>query len=71
MDSCGRLRMVSSSGHGVLSKPTTLPRKSQATMPIVMPVKTYIEPQNLLTPSAIRSRMLVPRTCWDKMSLGR
>src|SRR5689334_3867664 len=71
IDSCGRLRMVSSSGHGVLSKPTTLPRKSQTTMPVVMPMNTYIEPQNLFTASAMRSRMLVPRTCWDRMSLGR
>ena len=70
MDNCGRLRMVSSSGHGVLSNPTMLPRKSQATTPTVMKTNTYIDPQNLLTPSAIRSRMLVPRTCWDKTSLG-
>src|SRR6266702_2318778 len=70
MDSCGRFKMVSSSGHGVLSNPTTLPRKSQATMPIVMPMNTYIEPQNLLTASAIRSRMLVPRTCSERTSLG-
>ena len=70
MDSCGRFKMVSSSGHGVLSNPTTLPRNSQATIPIVIPMNTYIEPQNLFTASAIRSRMLVPRTCWDSTSLG-
>ena len=33
-------------------------------------MNTYIEPQNLFTTSAIRSRMLVPRTCWDSTSLG-
>ena len=38
-------------------------------MPIVMPMNTYIEPQNLYR-AAIRSRMLVPRTCWDRTSLG-
>src|SRR5690348_3658424 len=70
MDSCGRFKMVSSSGHGVLSNPTMLPRKSQSTMPVVMPMNTYIEPQNLFTTSAIRSSRLVPRTCWDNTSLG-
>ena len=62
IDSCGRLRIVSSSGHGVLSKPTTLPANSQTTMPVVMPMNTHIEPQNLFTTSAILSRMLVRAT---------
>ena len=31
-------------------------------MPMVMPMKTYMEPQNLLTASAIRSSRLLPRT---------
>src|SRR5450631_4097581 len=70
MDSWGRLRMVSSSGHGVLSKPTMLPRNSQATMPMLMIRNTHIDPQNLLTASAILSSQLVPRTCLDRTSLG-
>ena len=70
IDSCGRLRIVSSSGHGVLSKPTTLPANSQTTMPVVMPMNTHIEPQNLFTTSAILSRMLVPRTWSDTTSFG-
>lgn len=43
IDSCGRFNMVSSRGQGVLSKPTTLPRKSHATMPVVMPMNTHID----------------------------
>ncbi len=70
MDNWGRLRMVSSSGQGVLSNPTTLPRKSHATTPTVMKTNTYMEPQNLLTASAILSSRLVPRTCLDRTSLG-
>ncbi len=70
MDSCGRFKIVSSSGHGVLSNPTMLPANSQNTMPTVMPMNTHIEPQNLFTASAILSRTLSPRTCRDSTSLG-
>src|SRR5580692_10317548 len=70
IDSCGRLRITSSSGHGVLSKPTMLPRNSHTTMPIVMPRNTHIDPHTRLTPSAILSSRLVPRTWSDRTSLG-
>ena len=70
MDSCGRFKIVSSSGHGVLSNPTILPANSQNTMPNVMPRNTHMDPQNLFTASAIRSRKLSPRTCLDSTSLG-
>src|SRR5450759_5124398 len=70
MDSWGRLRMVSSSGHGVLSKPTMLPRNSQATMPMLMIRNTHIDPQYLLNASAILSSQLVPRMFLDRTNLG-
>ena len=71
IDSCGRFRMRQQQRprHRVEAR---RPGRGSATTrcPTVMPRKTYIDPQNLFTPSAILSRTLLPRTCSDSTSLG-